>query len=476
MRIVLADPPKIKEQAKYSSVIGYPNIGILSLVSYLRKYLDDVECIYLEIESLETHLEQIKKLQPDVYGISFATYMKGVSYYTLNQVRQILGNRVILLAGGVHPTALPEEVLNNSETDACIIGEGEETLREFILSVLHGKDWKSIQGIAYRNGKGEKKEIIRTKPRPFLKLDNIPMPAWDLIDFKRYGGVFISKRTPSTCILFSRGCPYNCTFCSNPVWRSNKPWLRLRSTESICSEIKYLYGRGIRELYIRADELNSRLDWTMQVCRAITSLGLKDLSFQCNLRADLINDELANELVNMNCWLVHLGIESMNQRVLDGINKQITVIEVENACNILKKYGIQIYGFMMFYNAWEENGHLCYETPEEVDNTIKQARILRRKGYLDYMSWQFATPYPGSDLYRVAVKYNLIEKNQKSKGQVWDLNMILPGISKRRMSLQRMKGLLLQTYCFLRSGNIRWKFWKNAVVKIRYIVKSLFEK
>ncbi|MFX0141586.1 MAG: B12-binding domain-containing radical SAM protein [Candidatus Hodarchaeota archaeon] len=473
MRIVLADPPKIKDQEKYSPVTGYPNIGILSMVSYLRKYLDEVECIYLEIDSLKAHLEQIKNLKPDVYGISFASYMNEVSYLTLNKVREILGKEAILLSGGVHPTALPEEVLDNSETDACIIGEGEETLHEFISSILRGNDWRSIPGIAYRDGKNE---IIRTKPRHFLKPEKIPMPAWDLIDFERYGGVFISKGKPSTCILFSRGCPYNCTFCSNPVWRSSRPWLRTRTPESICEEIEYLYKCGIRELYIRADEFNSRLDWTMQVCRAIKSLNLKDLYFQCNLRADKINEELASGLRDMNCWLVHLGIESMNQRVLDGIKKQITVEDVLNACDILKKNDIQIYGFMMFYNAWEENSHLCYETPEEVNNTIRQALKLKRKGWLDYMSWQFATPYPGSDLYRIAKKYNLIEKNKKKSGQVWDLNMVLPGISKRQMSLQRLKGLLLQTYCYWRAGNINWKFWKNAVLKIRYIFKSLFEK
>jgi len=476
MKIVLADPPKIREQEKHSSVIGYPNLGILSLISYLREQLPEVECIYLEIDSLNSHLEQVKKIEPDIYGISFATYMKRVSYITLNRVREILGKDALLLAGGVHPTAIPEEVLNNSETNACIIGEGEETLREFVLAVLNGQDWRSTRGIAFWNGEKVNEKIIRTDPRQFLKLEEIPMPAWDIIDFNDYGGVFLSKRKPSTCILFSRGCAYNCTFCSNPVWRSSNPWLRLRSVDSICAEIEYLYQRGIRELYIRADELNSRLDWALQVCRAIKSLDLKDLYFQCNLRADKVNEELAGLLHNMNCWLVHLGIESMNQRVLDGIKKHITVEDVEKTCEMLKKHHVQVYGFMMFYNAWEENGQLCYETPEEVDNTIRQALRLRRKGYLDYMSWQFATPYPGSDLYTIAMKYNLIAEDQKRRGQVWDLNMVLPCVSKRQMSLQRFKGLVVQTYCYWRSGNINWKFWKNAVVKIRYIIISLFER
>ncbi|MCU0638646.1 MAG: B12-binding domain-containing radical SAM protein [Candidatus Krumholzibacteria bacterium] len=471
MRVVLADPPKIRDQAKYSSVITYPNIGILSLAAYLRAHLPEVEVIYLEVESLEDHLERVRKLRPDVYGISFATYMKRVSYMTLEKVREKLGGGTVLIAGGAHPTVAAEEVFENSPADVCFIGEGEESLRAWIASLLDGGDGRSVDGIAYRGDGGK---VVRTAPRRFLDTADIPVPAWDMIDFERYGGVFISKGSPSTCILFSRGCPFDCTFCSNPVWRSSRPWLRTRSPEQICEEIKYLYGRGIRELYIRADEFNSRLDWTLEVCRAIRALGLKDLYFQCNLRVDSITEELALELKAINCWLIHIGIESMNQRVLDGIRKKITVEQVVSACRLLKRNGLRVYGFMMFYNAWEEDGRLAFETPEEVDETIRRAVRMRREGLLDYMSWQFATPYPGADLYRVAVKYDLLEKDPKRSGQVWDLNMTLPGVSKRRMSRQRMKGLILQSYCYWRGGDINWRFWHNALVKIGYIIKSPF--
>ncbi|MCK4537285.1 MAG: radical SAM protein [Candidatus Krumholzibacteria bacterium] len=473
MRIVLADPPKIKDQAKYSAVISYPNIGIISLVAYLRENLPDVECIYLEIETLEDHIEQVRKLKPDIYGISFATYMKRVSYITLEKVREILGDKTMIIAGGAHPTVIPEAVLRESETDLCVIGEGEETLRDLLANIKTGTDWKSIPGIAYIDDSGG---FVSNGPRQFLDTKRIPIPEWDLVDFDRYGGVFISKKKPSTCILFSRGCPFDCTFCSNPVWRSSRPWLRTRSPESICEEIKYLYDRGIRELYIRADEFNSNLKWTIEVCKAIKAMELKDMFFQCNLRVDNITEELVKELRDINCWLIHIGIESMNQRVLDGIRKKTTVEQVERACRMLKKYDLKIYGFMMFYNAWEEDGQLAFETSEEVDNTIRQASRLRRKGMLDYMSWQFATPYPGADLYRVAGKYDLFEKDPKKTGQVWDLNMVLPGISRKRMSRQRMKGLILQSYCFWRTGNINWRFWQNAVVKMKYILRSPFEK
>jgi radical SAM superfamily enzyme YgiQ (UPF0313 family) len=474
MRVILADPPRVKDQAKYNSLISYPNIGILSMIAYLRERLPQVEVHYLEIESLEDHLDRVREIRPDVYGISFATYMKRVTYMTLERVREVLGPDVPLVAGGAHPTVAADEVLHESKADICVVGEGEETLRELLAVMIERGDWKSLKGVAFRDEGGR---TIDNGPRPFLDTADIPAPAWDLVDFDRYGGIFIGKAQPSTCILFSRGCPYNCTFCSNPVWRSSTPWLRTRSPESICEEIRYLYDRGIRELYIRADEFNSRLDWTLDVIRAIKALGLRDLYFQCNLRVDKVPEELVVALREINCWLIHIGIESMNQRVLDGIRKKITVEQVVDACRLIKKHHLTIYGFMMFYNAWEEDGRLAYETPEEVDNTIRGAFRLRREGLLDYMSWQFATPYPGSDLYRIALKYDLIEKDPKKKtGQVWDLNLVLPGISKRRMSRQRMKGLLLQSYCFWRSGHINWRFWHNAVVKMKYIVRSLFER
>ncbi|RJQ45362.1 MAG: radical SAM protein [Gaiellales bacterium] len=464
MRIVLADPPLTGD--RQADMISYPNIGVLSLFGYLRERLPGHELIYVGSLDIGEHVERIASLEPDVYGVSFATCMEKLSYELINRVRERLP-RLPIITGGPHPTALPAEVMENCEADICVVGEGEQTFLEVVGHIMAGgDDWGSIPGLAYRHDG----EIVFSEPRGFLPIADIPMPAWDLVDLGDYMGNQLCKNKPGTCILTSRGCPYDCVFCSNPVWKSARPWLRMRAPESIAAEVDYLYGRGVRELYIRADEFNADLKWSLEVCRAIAALGHTDLYFQCNLRADKVDDELAAALVSINCWMVHLGIESWNQRVLDGIEKHIKVEDVISACRTLKRAGISVYGFLMLYQVWEEDGELRWETADEVDHTIRTTRRMMKSGLLDYMSWQFATPFPGSRMYDIVARHDLVRGGVKG---VWDMSLRLPGISERRMKHQRLKGFIIQSYYSLRSGGINWRFWRRILNKLKYMVESV---
>lgn len=464
LRIVLADPPLTGD--RQADMISYPNIGILSLFGYLREKLPGHELIYVESMALDEHLELVAGLEPDLYGLSFATCMEKMSYRLIDGVRERLPDLTII-AGGPHPTALPEEVLESCDIDLCVIGEGEQTFLEVVNHVEDDRtDWKEIPGLAFR----ENIAVSFSKARGFLPIEDIPMPAWDLVDLDGYMGNQLCKNKPGTCILTSRGCPYDCVFCSNPVWKSAKPWLRMRRPESIAAEVDYLYRRGVRELYIRADEFNADLDWSLEVCRAIASLGHEDLFFQCNLRADKVDDRLTAALNSINCWMVHLGIESWNQRVLDGIDKHIRVGEVIDACATLKRAGISVYGFLMLYQVWEEDGELRWETADEVDNTIRMTRKMMREGFLDYMSWQFATPFPGSRMYDIVARHELVQGDVTG---VWDVSLRLPGISERRMKHQRLKGFLIQSYYSFRAGEINWRFWRRILNKMKYMIESV---
>lgn len=464
MRIVLADPPLTGD--RQADMISYPNIGILSLFGYLRERLPEHELVYIESLDLDDHVARVVELRPDLYGLSFATCMEKLSYRLINAIREKLPTLPII-AGGPHPTALPAEVFANCAVDLCAIGEGEQTFLEVVEAVSSGdRHWNRIDGLAYGNGNG----IVYSTPRRFLDINDIPMPAWDLVDLGNYMGNQLCKNKPGTCILTSRGCPYDCVFCSNPVWKSAKPWLRMRPPESIAAEVEYLYQRGVRELYIRADEFNADLDWSVDVCRAIAALGHADLFFQCNLRADKVTAELTAALNSINCWMVHLGIESWNQRVLDGIEKHIKVGQVVDACATLKQADISVYGFLMLYQVWEEDGELRWESADEVDNTIRTTRKMMQSGLLDYMSWQFATPFPGSRMYDIVARHNLVDGNVKG---VWDLSLKLPGISERRMKHQRLKGFMIQSYYSLRSGDINWRFWRRILNKMKYMIESV---
>lgn len=470
MKIVLANP--VRANDRQADVLGYPNIGLLSLISYIRERMkDEVQFEYIETMPFDKHIRMVEKIKPDIYGLSFASYTityKKNPYFLISEIKKRFPDLPVI-CGGTHPTAMPEDVLKNSKADVVCIGEGEETFRELIL-YYQGKidSLEKINGIAYR---GQNGEIIRTTKRKFIDINSIPMVAWDIVDLQNYLGPHIRKsKGYGTCVLSSRGCPYNCVYCSNPVWRTDKPWFRMRDPALVVKEISYLYDKGVREIYIRADELNPNIKWCLDLCKEIKKGGWKDLYFQCNLRADAINDELAKALAEINCWMIYLGIESVNQRVLDGIEKKIKFEKVPECCRYLKKYGIKVFGFMMLYQVWEENNELQWETAEEVDNTIKVTWGLLNNRLLDYISWQFATPMPGARLWGVAHKYNLIKGDMKG---VWDVNMFIPDVNEKKMVRQRLLGFLMQAYFALRNGNINWYMWKRILRKMYYIVKSL---
>jgi radical SAM superfamily enzyme YgiQ (UPF0313 family) len=199
------------------------------------------------------------------------------------------------------------------------------------------------------------------------------------------------------------------------------------------------------------------------VFRAIADLRHPDLYFQCNLRATPISNEIGEALHRANCWLVRIGIESANQRVLDGIDKKVTVGDITKACGILKEHKINVYGFFMFHNIWEEGAKLLIESQKEVNRSLFFALKLRVKGLVQFISWSFPTPLPGSKLYDIVKRHNvrICSNNSSEVKSFHNICMILPGISKRAILLSRAKGLFLLGLLAVTSG----KLFRGKLIK-----------
>ncbi len=463
MKIILADPPR--KESHYDN--SYPNIGILYLISYLRKYCSTpLELIYLEGDcTLEEHLRFIESHRPDVYGLSFAMWTADLAYKTLSSVKRRFP-KTLTICGGPEPTANHELVFKNSTVDICVLGEGEVTLKELLEAFAAQGDLAQVPGLAIRQPQGG---VLLTPKRPLIHdLEEIPLPAWDLVDLRKYSGMHINRSSPQTHMLVSRGCPFDCNFCANPVWKLNKPWVRMRQPQSIAQEVKLLYDKGVREIYMTSDEFNVSEKWSLDVCQAIQSLGLRDLFFQCNLRADNVSDKLAQAFKDINLWLIHLGIESGNQRTLDGIGKHITLEQVERTCRIMQAAGIKVFGFVMLFHAWEEQGQLQWETAADVHKTLDFCRSLLSRKLIQYMSWQVATPMPGSRLHATAKKFNLIP-NKKITG-VWAQNLLLPGVAASEVKKALRRGMLLKNYYLLKNGNINLSHLSRALRNLKVIL------
>jgi anaerobic magnesium-protoporphyrin IX monomethyl ester cyclase len=449
IKVVLADPP-FGPESKGEAVTESPNLGILYIVGYARQRLAQVEFTYLEpFLSMDEHLAKVKQIQPDVYAISFTTPRREHSFETIAKVKE-LGLDMVMVAGGAHPTIDPQDVLKNTAIEVCILGEGEETTTELLKKIQSKQSFADVVGTINKNQ--------NNGIRPLLK-DIDFFPAWDIIDFKNYD-IAVSKKKRMAYLLPIRGCPNYCTYCSNPVWKLEKPWIRQRSPKNIADEIKYLYRRGIREIYLRSDTFNVDIKWCLEVCNEIEKLNLKGMTYQCNLRADKLNDELAERLHKINVWLVHIGLESANDRVLKGIGKNVTQTDNSRTLKLLKKHRIKVYGFLMLYNAWETNGKLEYETPEEVNKTLEFAKNCLRDDLIEYISWSITNPIVGSKLYEIANKYGIATHNVKIGNC-----MHLPGISEHQMIEHVKQGMILQLLNGIQKGMITKKSYKRAAQK-----------
>ena len=449
LKVVFADPPFGRE-SKGEAVTESPNLGILYIIGYAKPRLPQVEFTYLEpFLSMEEHLEKVKEIKPDIYAISFTTPRRELSFETIAKVKG-LGLKMLMVAGGAHPKIDPQDILKNTPIDVCIVGEGEETTTELIQKIQAKQPITDIVGTVNK----QKNNGVR----PLLK-DIDFFPAWDLIDFENYD-IAVSKKKRMAYLLPIRGCPNYCTYCSNPVWKLEKPWVRQRSPKNIAEEVNYLYGRGIREIYLRSDTFNVDIKWCLQVCSEIEKLNLKGMMFQCNLRADKLNDELAQKLHGIHVWLVHIGLESANDRVLKGIGKNATQADNVRTLELLKKYHIKVYGFLMLYNAWETNGKLEYETPEEVNNTLEFAKRCLRDNLIEYISWSITNPIIGSKLYNIAKKFDIAAYNVKIGNC-----MRLPGISEQQMVEHVKQGMILQLLNGIQKGMITKKSYRRAAQK-----------
>jgi anaerobic magnesium-protoporphyrin IX monomethyl ester cyclase len=457
MKIHLINSP-VKNRAKISSLMydNYPPLGVLYIAGYLRHYEPSLDIKVTDglLEGWDNTLQEIRNFEPDVVCISFLTPIAISAYALANEIKGI-NPSIRTVMGGPHATALPAEAFERSLCDYVVIGEGEQTALELIRALGQPQGIEAVNGIVWKKGS----EIVQNPVRPFIEpLDSIPYPARDLIDIKRYRGWFYIKNPPETTFTMSRGCAFNCNFCSNAVWKSSKPVLRFRSPAKIVDEMQSLKEQGFHSLFDTSDEFNNKLEHAIAICREILNRNLK-IAWRTSLRAQPISEELVKLMAESGCWWVQLGIESGNQRTLDGIGKKINLDQVEHALELLNKYKIRVFGLFMLFHFWEEDGRLFSEGVDEAQKTLAYIRKLIKKKLLAYVSTNITTPYPGSPLFSIARRHDLFQKDIDNHWDRWhtdeDLLAHIPGVTKKQATKVYFQGTLIRSYCYLKSGEWR---------------------
>lgn len=458
-------PPNIQPRLGDMVEGMLPPMGIMYLASYLRATHNDLQLEIRATDGLVRNLEQtfseVRAFAPDILCVSHLTAASLGAYELIAMAKREKPD-LIVITGGPHSSALPEDVLERSVADVVVIGEGEVTLSELVRIVaregkLNPADLEAVSGIAFRDAAGG---IQRTSTRPYADLDSLTFPARDILPREDYHGYYLAKRRPAAPMMISRGCPADCVFCANGHWKLCKPYVRVRSPKNVVDEMEQLRELGYREVQDMGDELNNNVKNAVAICEEMLSRRM-DLSWITCLRAHPLSDELVQLMARSGCWLVNLGIESGNPETLRGIGKNVTKQQIEDACRLLQKHGIKVQGLLMLFNVWESDDHLQYESVAMTENTLRFAEKLVDQRLVDYIGWSITTPYPGSELYDIACRHNLIKPRLRGNWDGWVRDdpfvMELPGISRADMAGLKRRGSIIRAKCMLKGGQVSFR-------------------
>lgn len=410
MKIALISP-RLSTTERYGQALGKVGptcepLGLAYLAASIKKFrkgqveIIDTNALNYSIEDLKAHLSKSK---PDVIGISILTPMYLRAKEAINAARQVLRDSIIIV-GGPHVTIFPIKTLEeNPEVDIAVIGEGELTIVELLSAIGKNKSLSKIKGIAYRKGK----KVIVNAPRPFIiDIDKVPLPARNLLPMEKYRPApTYYKRLPSYLILTSRGCPFNCAYCSKIFGKT----YRHHSVGRVMKEMEILInGYGARDIIFRDDTFTINKKYVIELCNEIIRKGLnKKVEWTCMTRVNLVDKELLNFMRKAGCWSIHYGAESGSQRLLGLINKGITIKQVKDAFRWTREAGIEIKAFFML--------GLPTETREESLQTLKFAKGCGA----DWIQVTITVPYPGTRLYEIAKKDGTLKSFNWEDYQTW---------------------------------------------------------
>lgn len=370
------------------SIFRFPPLGLGYLASVLNEKKFSVQLIDCTFLNRKSAIEKIRQTNPEIIGIYCMFSMKKDALWIAKSIKQ---NCELLVAGGPLPTFKPEEFLEIF--DVVVLGEGEKTILE-IVEFENKNELKKIKGIAFKN---QNKIKINPKQEPIENLDKIPFPDREFFDNKAYKHYYKKFGYKITSLISSRGCPFKCDFCSQPIFNNQ---VRFRSPENIVSEIKQIQEKGYNRIWFADDCFTFNPKRVEKICDLLINQKIR-INWECLSRVDTINQELAKKMKEAGCVRLFFGIESGNNQILKIMNKQITTRKATRSVITAKKAGIKVGAFFI----------LGY--PGETNETILDTTRFAYSLPLDYCSFTFPYPIPGTGLYE-KLKNKIISKDPQT--------------------------------------------------------------
>ena len=348
-----------------------------------------------EIEIIDLNLTEDKALPDlrafDVIGISMDTTRYNRAREIAQAARKL---KKTIVVGGPHATFVEEELLKDNVANYVVRGEGELAFLSLLDSLEKSDGANDVAGLSFMKGT----RFFSTPERaPLDDLDSLPFPDRDALQIERYRKLTLGGRH-ITSMITSRGCPYNCSFCSSTKF-SGSAW-RHRSALNIVDEIevivkKYEFGA----VCFLDDNFTLNPIRVIEVCQEILRRSI-DIYWWCFSRGDIIikNEEMVKEMARSGCRYVFMGIESASENTLAQYGKKTRLDDSLMAIELLKSYGIETMG--SFIIGW----------PDDTKKKIKKTIALSKRIGLGGAQFSILTPYPGTELYE---KYRdrIFEKN-----------------------------------------------------------------
>lgn len=379
MKLLLTHAYFLHADAKEQQIMKpYAPLGILYLSSYLRAKGFEVEIYDSTFGSREELFRILNDGPPAAIGI-YANLMTRGNAIEIAAAARAAGWRVIV--GGPEPSNYAEEYLN-AGADIVIPGEAEIALEQLMAAGFEADAWPALDGIIFRAGDGS--TVRNNAARLLPDLDAQPWPDRERIDLPRYLKTWRDHHGKSSIsIITARGCPYKCNWCSHSVYGHSH---RRRSPAAVASEVEFLLGRYDPDmLWIADDVFTIHHGWIQEYAVELKRRGIR-IPFECITRADRVNEHVAETLREIGCMRVWIGSESGSQRILDAMQRGVTVEQVRRAVGLCKANGIETGMFLM----WGYDG----EDISDIEATVDHVKQCRPDVFFTTVSYPIkGTPY-----------------------------------------------------------------------------------
>ncbi|MFQ5835152.1 MAG: B12-binding domain-containing radical SAM protein [bacterium] len=400
-------------------------LGLLYLAAYLREHNKDVEILdaYQGMPSVsdsdgffksglsDKEIERkINEYSPDLVGITcmFSIFSKGA--HDIARIVKRVSKDILVVFGGVHSSSFTDLVLSDENVDMVVMGEGEETLLEIVKRLDAKKPLTGIQGTTYK----EDGQIVFHSHKPLIQdIDSLPLPAWDLLDMDIYLNDAYRNRfsmtPPRLNVITSRGCPFNCVYCGiHTVWRNK---YRPRTPNKVGEELEYLKKNyGIGEVAFMDDNLTFHEERIGEICDEIIRRKLNIRWCTPNgVAIWTLKKSLLDKMKKSGCYKLTFGIETGSRKTQKFIRK--SQIDLEKSKEVIK--------YCNKIGLWTHSAFIIgfiNETKADIEETIEYATSTD----LDIASFFIATPFPGTDLFKIYQEEGLIPRVDNATALKWN--------------------------------------------------------